>query len=300
MNVVTGAFGYSGQYIARALLARGERVRTLVGRTGRPDPFGGRVEVARLDFSNPRALIENLRGAAVLYNTYWVRFPRGGVTYARAVANTETLIRAAREAGVGRMVHLSVTNPSEDLPLPYFQGKAQLEKAMAASGLSYAIVRPTVIFGREDILINNIAWLLRRAPVFPIPGNGRYRVQPIHAGDLAEICVQAGAQQGNVILDAIGPETYTYEELVRLIARHVGSRARIVRWPAALVWLAAKLMGPLVGDVLLTWNEICGLMLNLLVSGQPPNGTTRFSEWLAQNGSALGAQYASELGRHYS
>ena len=93
-------------------------------------------------------------------------------------------------------MHISITNPSLDSPLPYFRGKAILEKEIRASGISHAIVRPTVLFGKEDILINNITYLLRRLPVFAIPGSGDYRLQPIYVEDLAEIAVEAWRELG--------------------------------------------------------------------------------------------------------
>ncbi len=299
LHVVTGAFGFAGKYIARELLARGASVRTLISHPGRRDPFDGRVEVARLAFDDPAALAGSLRGATTLYNTYWVRFPRRRTTFDTAVANTRILVNAAREAGVRRLVHLSVTNPNEQSPLPYFHGKAQLEEEIILSGLGYAIVRPALIFGVEDILINNIAWLLRRWPVFAIPGSGRYRVQPVFAADLATIAVDAGSSTQDMILDAIGPEIYTYDELVRLIADTIDSRARLVHLPPAVVWLAAKVLGLSTRDVLLTWGEIRGLMLDLLISEQTPNARTSFSSWLKLNRLTLGMHYASELRRHY-
>ena len=127
-------------------------------------PFGDRVEALPLDFGdfNDR-LVESLRGADALYNTYWIRFAtRQRSRHEVAVQNSRILIGAAVEAGVRRIVHISITNPSEDSPLPYFRGKALVEKAIHESGLSYAILRPTVLFSPEDVLINNIAWFLRR------------------------------------------------------------------------------------------------------------------------------------------
>ena len=121
----------------------------------------------------------------MLYNTYWVRFNYGSFSHAAAVENTLALFAAARQAGVGRVVHLSIANPSEDSPLEYFRCKARLERALRESGLSYAILRPTVLFGGQDILINNIAWMLRRLPVLGVFGDGRYRLQPIYVDDLA-------------------------------------------------------------------------------------------------------------------
>jgi NADH dehydrogenase len=300
LNVVTGAFGYTGKYITRELLARGGRVRTLT-RThpNRPNPFGAQIEVAPLDFANCDELVRNLSGANTLYNTYWVRFPHGQTTFDSAVENTKTLIRAAKHAGVRRVVQISVSNPALDSPHGYFRGKARLEKALAESGLSYAIIRPTVIYGPEDILINNIAWLLRRFPVFAIPGSGAYRIQPVSAEDNATLAVEAGERTDNLVIDAAGPEIYTYEELVRLIARAVGSRARMIHLPPGLVWGSAWVLGPVVNDVLLTREEIGALVDDLLVSRQPPTGKSLFSDWLQRNASTVGAQYASELGRHF-
>ena len=299
MDVVTGALGYTGKYITRGLLAQGGRVRSLTGHPHRPNPFGDRVDVAPLSFDDPAALVESLRGAATLYNTYWVRFSHGVVTFERAVENTRTLFRAAKQAGVRRVVHVSIANPSEDSLLPYYRGKALLERDLIESGLSYAMLRPTVIFGDEDILINNIAWLLRRFPVFGVPGAGDYKVQPIFVEDIAELAVNLGGRHDNVIVDAVGPEVYTFDTLVRLIARAVGSRARIVHVPPGLGLFLAQVIGRLLGDVTLTREELDGLMASLLVSSGPPTGRALLSEWLAQHAETVGARYASEVQRHY-
>ncbi len=299
LNIVTGAFGYTGKYITRRLLAAGQRVRTLTGRPDRPNPFGDRIEVAPFNFEHPGALIESLRGATTLFNTYWVRFPRGAVTYDMAIENTKTLIRAAEEAGVRRIVHVSITSASAESPLPYFRGKGILEQTIMRSRLSYAIIRPTVIFGAEDILVNNLAWILRRFPLFTIPGAGDYGVQPIFVEEMADIAVGAAQKRDNVILDAVGPETFSFDELVRLIADQVGSRARIIHVPTGLALLLSRVIGALVGDVMLTRDEAGGLMGNLLVSEGPPTGQKRLSDWLSENADRVGTQYASELGRHY-
>jgi len=196
-------------------------------------------------------------------------------------------------------VHVSITNPSPDSPLPYFRGKALVEQAIADSGLSYAIVRPTVVFGGEDILLNNIAWLLRRFPVFAVPGDGRYRLQPVFVEDLARLAVSLGTRGDSVVTDAAGPEVFTFDELVRLIRRHIGSRAAIVHLPPRLTLALSGLMGLLTRDVVLTADEYRGLTANLLVASGAPACATRFSDWLAGNANALGVHYASELKRHY-
>lgn len=299
LNIVTGAFGYTGKYITRRLLSMGARVRTLTGHPNRQNPFGNQVSVAPFNFDNPSELTESLRGAATLYNTYWVRFSHGQVTFDKAIEHTKTLIQAAEEAGVRRMVHISITNASEDSPLPYFRGKGLVEKAIRRSELSHAIIRPTVIFGPEGILINNIAWLLRRFPVLAVPGAGDYRLQPVFVEDVAEIAVSAGHQDDNVIIDAVGPETYTFDELVQLIAEKTHSRAKIIHLRPGLALFLSRLIGYVVKDVVLTRDEVEGLMASLLVSEGSPTGQTRLSDWLDQNAGGVGSKYASELNRHY-
>ena len=224
VQVVTGAFGYSGRYIAQRLLAKGCTVSTLTNSLQRTNDFAERVRVQPFNFDKPDELARSLRQVEVLYNTYWVRFNHKLFKHADAVANTLTLFEAAQRAGVKRVVHISITNPAETSPLEYFSGKARLEKALIESGLSYAILRPTVLFGKEDILINNIAWMLRHLPVFGVFGDGEYRLQPIYVEDLAELAVCYGASQDNVIINAIGPETFRYRELVATIASRRGSR----------------------------------------------------------------------------
>lgn len=296
LDVVTGAFGYTGRYLTERLVASGRRVRTL---TTKPPPPGTSVEVRPLSFDRPEDLADSLRGAETLYNTYWVRFPRGEVTYGRAVENTRALFAAARAAGVERIVHVSITNADERSPLPYFSGKAVLEHELRESGTSHAIVRPTVVFGREDILINNIAWILRRLPLFVVPGSGEYRLQPVYVEDLAGLCVGLGERRDDVVVDAVGPETFTFEELVLLVRDAIGSRARLVHAPAAVAFALGSVIGRAVGDVLVTRDELRGLMDDLLVSAVPPTGTTSFRAWVHAQATELGRSYASELARHY-
>jgi NADH dehydrogenase len=239
-------------------------------------------------------------GAQVLVNTYWIRFDLGRNTQTRAVEYTRRLIAAAVKAGVQRIVHISITNPSLDSTLPYFRGKAANEAAVKGAGTSYAILRPTVLFGTEDILINNIAFLLRRFPVFFIPGDGGYQLQPIYVDDMAELVEQACFQQENCVLDAVGPETFTFRELVSAIGRAIRRSRRLVAVPPRVALLAAQGLGALLGDVLLTPQEVRGLMQNLLVSSEAPRGTTTLSDWLRRNQDSVGVRYASELRRHYA
>lgn len=298
LNVVTGAFSHTGKYITRRLLSIGERVKTLTGHPNRENPFGDQVSASPFNFDNPSQLTKSLQGATTLYNTYWIRFPHRWGTFDEAVENSKTLIKAAEEAGVRRMVHISITNPSEESAFPYFRGKALVEKAIIDSKLSYAIVRPALIFGMEGILINNIAWLLRRFPIFAVSGSGDYQVQPIFVEELAEVAVNAGHKDDNMLIDAVGPEIFQFEELVRLIADKIHSRAKIVHLRPGPALFLARLIGYAVRDVVITKDEIEGLMSNLLVSEGPVTGQTRLSQWLDENADAIGAKYASELKRH--
>jgi NADH dehydrogenase len=296
-HVVTGAFGYSGRYIAGRLIQAGHRVRTITNSPSREHPFGDRLEAHPFNFDEPARLEASLRGAAVLYNTYWVRFNHQDFRYSRAVENTLVLFAAALKAGVRRIVHVSITNPSDRSTLEYFRGKAELERALVGLGVPYSILRPAVLFGGEDILINNIAWLLRQLPVFGVFGDGRYRLQPIHVDDFAELALREGRQDGNRVVDAVGPETFTYRELVREIADAMGVRCRIIPVPPSLGHLAGWLFGKLLRDVVITRDEIEGLMHGLLCTESPPAGRIKLSEWARRNADALGRRYASELGR---
>ncbi len=299
LSIVTGAFSYTGKYIAQRLLSTGERVRTLTGRPDRENPFGHQVKAFPFNFDKLRELTESLRGATTLYNTYWVRFSHGQITFDRAVENSKTLIMAAEEAGIRRIVHISITNPSENSPFPYFRGKALVEKDITQSKLSYAIIRPTVIFGPEGILINNIAWLLRRFPIFAIPGSGDYQIQPVFVEDVAEIAVNAGHSNENTVIDAVCPEIYRFDELVRLIASKIDSRAKIIHARLGLALFLARLIGYAVKDVVITKDEIEGLMSNLLVSGGHPTAQILLSEWLGHNADKVGIKYISGLERRY-
>src|SRR6187401_3237618 len=116
---VTGAFGYSGRYIAKRLLEAGHSVITLTNSFKRENPFGKSVQPFPFHFEEPTRLIESLRGVEVLINTYWVRFDHKLFSQEGAVANTKILFQAANEAGVKRIVHVSITNPDINSELPY-------------------------------------------------------------------------------------------------------------------------------------------------------------------------------------
>ena len=296
---VTGSFSYTGKYITQRLLARGDEVITLTGHPDNPDPFDGQVKAYPFDFENPEKLAETLAGVDILFNTYWVRFSHGDNTHNLAVSNTKMLIQAAERAGVKRIVHTSISNPSLESDLPYFSGKAELEGTIVQSSLGYAILRPTVLFGDEDILVNNIAWLLRNLPVFGLLGDGHYSLQPIFVEDYADLAIEMAMRDENIIADAVGPDILTFEEMVKLVAKEIGRPARLLKMPPKLALWASQIIGLFVGDVVLTQDEVDGLMRGLLVSQDKPLGKTHLADWLRENKNSVGMRYASELKKHY-
>ena len=285
LAVVTGAFSYTGRYVTRRLLDQGVRVRTLTRNPDVEDPFGGRVEVAPLDFSDPDGLCHSMWGAGIFYNTYWVWYAHGRITFDLAVENTRTLFEAAKRAGVGRIVHFSVRNPSSESGLPYFRGKAQVEDMLKGLGVPYAIIRPTLVFGVGDLLLNNMAWALRRFPVFPVYGSGDYPVQPVYVEDLAGEAVEAGSQSENFVADAAGPDTFSFETLLRLLASSMGVRRWFLYTPPRVGLALTGLVGLLMRDMALTYAV--------------PTGTRRLSDWLGDNADGLGGRYVSELRRNF-
>ena len=295
---VTGAFGFSGKYIAQRLLALRHEVITLTNSPQRANPFGGSIKAFPYNFSEPHELEKSLRGIDALINTYWVRFDNPPhFTFAQALANSKVLFDATKHAGIGRVVHISITNPDRNSRLPYFRGKAELEDYLKQTGISYAILRPAVLFGKEDILINNIAWALRHLPVFGIYGDGRYRLQPIYVDDLAAAAIDRMTGAANETINAIGPETYCYREMVEMIAREIGSRALVVSMPSMLAYQAVRVLGWMVGDVINTRDEVRGLMQEKLYVRSSPIGTTKLSDWMRASREDIGRRYASELQR---
>ena len=299
LSVVTGGFSYSGAAIARELLRRGRRVRTLTGHPQRA-PAGTPIEVRPLDFGASSELAAALAGAGTLYNTYWIRFAHGAVDHAQAVANSRVLFEAAAKAGVQRIVHVSITNPSLTSPDSYFRGKAEVEQALAECGVPYAVARPAVLFGRDGVLINNIAWLLRRLPVFAIGGRGDYRLRPIHVDDLAALCADLGARtEQATTVDAVGPQSLTFRQIVAAIRDAVGSRSILVPVPGRVIPALAAGLNLVLRDTLLTSAEYASMAANLADSAAPATGTVAFTDWVRDHGSELGRRYANELDRHY-
>ena len=300
-HTVTGATGYTGRYIAQLLLDQGHQVQSITGHPGRYNPFGDRVPLHPFNFDRTDLLAETLAGTDTLFNTYWIRVDYRGRTHEQCVEQTKVMFRAAKEAGVRRIVHISITNPDPKSDLPYFRGKGQLEHDLRNLGVSYGILRPTVLYSTEDILMNNIAWTLRKFPLVLLPGRGEYGIQPVFVEDLAQLAVDAAEANDNIEIDAVGPEVFTYAEMVRLVRDKIGARCWVAPSPKLLTYLAGRALGYFLKDVVLTSDEIKGLSRGLLVSrsDQPAPAPTRLTEWLDENAGSLGNSYANEVSRHY-
>lgn len=298
LDVVTGAFSYSGAAISRELRRRGRAIRTLTGHPGRA-PAGTDVEVRPLNFADQAELTRSLDGAHTLYNTYWVRFAHGQISHEVAVRNSRILFSAAAEAGVQRIVHISITNPSLSSGDSYFRGKAEVEQALAVSGVPHAIARPAVLFGGSGVLVNNIAWLLRRLPVFAVGGGGGYRLRPIHVDDLARLCADLGEQADTVTVDAVGPESLTFRAMVEAIKAATGSRAILLPVPGALIPPAAAVLNLALRDTLLTGDEYRAMAAGLADSAAPASGAIALTGWVREHGQELGRHYANELNLHF-
>ena len=299
MDIVTGSFGYIGKYITRKLISSGKRVKTITTHPDKPNPFGNDVKAYPYSFDNPELLISILKGCDTLFNTYWVRFNYGKGSFETALRNTNILFESAKKTGIRKIVHISVTNPSESDALPYYRGKALQEKMLKELGISYSIIRPTLVFGKEDILVNNIAWTIRKFPFVPIFGSGDYKVQPVFVEDLASIAVECAKKNTSETLDAIGPETFSYREMLQVMASILNPDVKFIHvWPNVGIFLG-KIIGLFLHDVLLTKDELKGLMLNKLTSRQTPNGKTKFTEWIKLNKGTVGERYTSELDRHF-
>lgn len=293
--VVTGAFSYTGAAVARELLARGYEVHTLTHRRPPPDTRG--ITSAPLVFDAAEVSRE-LEGAVGFINTFWIRLPYGKQTFETAVADSCRLVEAARAEGV-RFVHVSVSNASAGKNLGYYRGKAQVEEAVRRDLENYAIVRPTLVVGPGDVLTNNIAWFLRRFPVFPLPDGGRARLQPVTLADTARIIVDALEAGDPVEVDAAGPETLTFAEYLRALRDACGVRRAFVSVPNSVALGALGLVEPFLRDIVLTREELLGLEQELLTSSAPPLGTESVRQWLEQHGTELGRRYVNDIERHF-
>lgn len=281
MDLVTGAFGNVGAALAARLLDRGRSVRTLTSkRPEGPSP----LDVRPFAWDDPAALAAAFDGVDTFYCTYWMRHG----PYDVAVDRCRRLLDAATAAGVRRIVHLSVVQPDAASPYPYFRGKAEVEAHLAALPVPAAVVRPALVFGGEAAMLDDLARVLRRVPVFGLPAGGRFRVRPVHVDDVVDLCLAGSEVDEPTVVDAVGPERPTFRELVTQVRDAVGSRARLVGLPVPVVLAAGRLLGRLQGRELLTAEELRSTIDGLADADGPATGSRSLSAWLAEHGAELG------------
>lgn len=299
---ITGVLGYSGRYIAQEAAKQGWRVIGLTNSAERLDNTEG-WELRPMPWSTAEDVLADVN---VLVNTYWVRFSYAGGKHAafsheEAIRNTRILFDAARRAGVQRIIHTSITCPDATSTLPYFRGKAELETALESTGIAHSILRPAVLFGdspQESILINNMAWSLRRLPAVATFGWGHYQLQPLHVQDFAEIALREAEQTDqHRIIHATGQETYTFRALWKLLAEAMGISRLILPVPAGIGYAATSVLGHCKNDIMLTRDEISGLCENRLAVPGSGIGSRPLSQWVRQHADTLGRTYESELAR---
>jgi len=298
--LITGASGFIGGAIATCLVGRAD-VRSL---TSHPEKsrFCDTVKSFAYEFDRDDGMADAFRGVDVFVNSYYVRFNYAGVTFEDAVARSRVLFAHARAAGVRRIVHVSVSNANEASDLPYYRNKGRIEALIRESGIEHTILRPALVVGDGDILVNNIAYFLRQLPVFTVFGDGLYVAQPMTVEAFADVALEAvHGLHRNATLPVAGPRDWTFLEMVRAIRRAVGARTAIVPAPASFSFAGLKIAGWLLGDVVLTGDEIKGLTRGYLCSDQPVRRGEDFSDWLSRPDvvSKLGVHYESELARHF-
>lgn len=281
---------------ARAVLAEREGHRRGGRRqgSGSDEPEGPPIEARPHAFGDADALAAAFEGVRTFYNTYWIRTGDSS-GYASALARSKELIDAAAAAGVERIVHMSVLGASEDAPYPYFRAKAEVEEHGRNSGVPFAAVRPALIFGGSSALLSNLAWMLRRLPVMGVAGDGTYRVRPVHVEDVADICVDLAdrdlADLDGTVVDAVGPDRPTYDELIRHVRTAVGGRARIVHLPVPAVVAGARVLGWILEDEVLTRDELVSTMAGIADTDGPATGATSVIEWIHRRGATLGRDW---------
>lgn len=301
IHTITGALGFTGKYIAGQLIEKGCTVQTLTNSPERPNPFGNKLNILPLDFDNLENLTNSLRGTDVFYITYWVRFAYKSkdltFLYSQGEENTKKLFDAAKNAGVSKIVYISISNPDEELPYEYFYRKARIEKHLMASGIPYAILRPCVLFGDEDILFNNIAWAIRKFPLFPVFKAKECKIQPVFVNDLATLSIECGQKKENILTDACGPEIFHYKDIVKTICKILNKKRLVFTLPRSWIYNAGKIISTITGDQILTRDEMNALCDGLMYSRNPPLAKTRFTIWLTENKKTFGIRYANETKR---
>jgi uncharacterized protein YbjT (DUF2867 family) len=258
MILLTGASGLVGRALLPGLTAGGEPVRCLVRDPRRLGAQRVRVQIALGDLADPRSFRHALRGVdTVIHLAATIRDqPRASIEEVNGLG-TWRLVRAAERAGVSRFVFFSAIGASPTQRTRFFRAKAQAERAVAESPVPHVILAPSIVYAPDDPwvrLLERMALL----PAVPVSGSGQARYQPIWAQDVADCvaAVLAGAAEGRERLELAGPETLSYDAIVRLVLRAARRRRRLLHVPLPLVRGSLRALAAVAGSAAFaTWEE---------------------------------------------
>ncbi|MEP6678231.1 MAG: complex I NDUFA9 subunit family protein [Betaproteobacteria bacterium] len=249
--LVLGGTGFVGRHLIPRLCAAGHRVTAIARRReeARHLILLPTVQVVEGDSLDPRELDARLRHASAVVNLVGILNERERETFAAVhVDGARTVVDACARGGVARLVHMSAINADPDGPSRYLRSKGEAEAIVAASGLDWTIVRPSVIFGREDAFLNLFAKLLKAFPVLPLAAPDA-RFQPVFVGDVAQCLAQALVDDRTILqrYNLCGPHVYTLKQLVRYVGAQTGNRRPVLGLGPALSKLQARVLELLPG-----------------------------------------------------
>ncbi len=248
--LVTGGTGFVGTHVCRSLIARGFLPRLLV-RTGSegkiPEDVRKACRVTPGDATDREAVEYAVQGTKMIVHLVGIirEFPERDITFERLhVAATRNVVDAARRWEISRFVHMSALGARPGGPTGYFDSKGRAEEVVRRSGLSWTIIRPSVIFGPGDQFLKVLTGVLRKAPFVPVPGDGSYRLQPVFIGDVAKGFADAAMRPDleGKIFEAGGPQRLSYNELLDAVAASVGRRARKIHIPLSILRPTVRFM----------------------------------------------------------
>jgi uncharacterized protein YbjT (DUF2867 family) len=289
---VLGGSGFAGRHICAALAGLGYRVRVPTRNRDRAKHLIllPTVDLLAADVHDAPTLTELFLGCDAVINLVGVLHGgRGNASFAAAhVELARKVVAACRTTGVRRLLHMSALNAAPDAPSNYLRSKGEAEAIVRASGLDITIFRPSVLFGREDNLLNMFAALLKRFPAMIVPA-ARARFQPVYVGDVAKAYAEALQRQDSVgqSYDLCGPKVYTLQELAEFVAHTTGHRRMIFGADSALTHIMAFVMECLPGKMMsldnvrsMTVDSVCsGCLFPFGIAPQAVEAVA--PEWLA-------------------
>jgi uncharacterized protein YbjT (DUF2867 family) len=272
MSCVTvfGGTGFVGRRVVRHLHESGIRVRVVSRHPGRAEGDG--IEQIVADAHAERSVEAAVAGADGVVNAISLYAEHGIDTFhSLHVETAGKIARIAKQAGIRRFVHISGIGANTASPSPYIRSRGEGEAAVQTAFSGAVIVRPAVMFAPDDAFLTTILQLLRSLPAYPIFGDGRTRLQPVHADDVAAAIAQIlrQSQKPYPVYELAGPRVYSYEELLRTIARIAGMRPVLMRMPFVL-WDALAGLAEMLPRPPLTRNQVELMQIDTTAFGNLP------------------------------